>query len=88
MAPRKGANPNFKVVADNRKARYNYFIEESFEAGLQLVGTEVKSLREGKASLAEAYAAEEAGELYLVNAYIPEYGPAHIKFQHEPPAAS
>lgn len=63
-----------RVVAQNRKARHNYFIEDTLEAGLVLVGTEVKSLREGKASLVDAYAVEEGGELWLLNAYIPEYG--------------
>ena len=64
------------VVAQNRKARHDYFIEETFEAGLVLTGTEVKSLRAGRASIAESYAAERDGELYLVNAHIPEYKPA------------
>lgn len=60
-------------IAENRKARHNYFIEETFEAGLVLTGTEVKSLREGKANIAESYASDENGEIFLINAYIPEY---------------
>ncbi len=63
----------FKVVADNRKARFNYEIGETFEAGLALTGTEVKSLRQGKATIGEAYADARGGELWLVNANIPEY---------------
>jgi SsrA-binding protein len=73
-----------RVAAENRKARFNYFIDETFEAGIALTGTEVKSLREGRASLAEAYAAPEGGEIFLVNAYIPEYSHAAARAQHEP----
>lgn len=61
-----------RLVANNKRARYDYFIEETFEAGLVLRGTEVKSLRLGKASLAEAYASVEDGEVWLENAFIPE----------------
>ena len=71
------------LVAQNRKARHNYLIEESLEAGLMLTGTEVKSLRQGRASIVEAYAADERGELYLFNAHIPPYGAAG-RFNHEP----
>ncbi|UDL95411.1 MULTISPECIES: SsrA-binding protein SmpB [Lichenihabitans] len=74
---------NFKVVADNRRARYNYEIGEVFEAGLVLTGTEVKSLRLGKATIAESYASAEKGELFLINANIPEYLQAN-RFNHEP----
>jgi SsrA-binding protein len=75
---------NFKVVADNRRARFDYEIGEIFEAGLVLTGTEVKSLRTGKASIAESYASlDKAGELYLVNANIPEYLQAN-RFNHQP----
>lgn len=80
---KKGQNAGRKIVADNRKARFNFAIEEVFEAGLELAGTEVKSLREGKASLGEAYAAVEDNELYLINCYIPEYSQAS-RFNHEP----
>lgn len=71
------------LVAQNRKARHNYFIENSLEAGLVLTGTEVKSLRQGRASIAEAYAGEQRGELYLLNANIPAYEAAS-RFNHEP----
>ena len=74
---------NHKVVSDNRRARYNFEIGEIFEAGLMLVGTEVKSLRAGKATIAESYASAERGELYLINANIPEYLQAN-RFNHEP----
>jgi len=74
--------PNFKIVADNRKARFNYEIGETFEAGIELKGTEVKSLRAGKATIGESYAGEHGGELFLVNAYIPEYLQAN-QFNHE-----
>jgi SsrA-binding protein len=62
-----------KLVADNRRARYDYYIEDKLEAGIALQGSEVKSLREGKATIAESYASVEGGELYLINANIPEY---------------
>lgn len=61
------------VVAQNRKARHNYFIEETMEAGLVLTGTEVKSLRGGRSSIGESYVTEDGGEAWLVNADIPEY---------------
>ena len=83
MAPRKKADPNNKTVAENRKARYNYAIEDTFEAGLVLGGTEVKSLRNGKANIAESYASYEDGELWLINSHIPEYLQAN-RFNHEP----
>jgi SsrA-binding protein len=72
-----------KLVAENRRARYDYAVEDVFEAGLVLVGTEVKALRLGRANIAESYASPEDGALYLINAYIPEYGPAS-RFNHEP----
>ena len=62
-----------KVVATNRKARHDYFIGETFEAGLQLTGTEVKSLRQGRASLVDGYVSVERGEAWLENVHIPEY---------------
>ncbi|MBY6241867.1 SsrA-binding protein SmpB [Methylosinus sp. Sm6] len=75
---------NFKVVADNRRARFDYEIGETFEAGLALTGTEVKSLRTGKATIAESYAhVDRQGEAWLVNANIPEYL-AGNRFNHEP----
>jgi len=75
---------NFKIVADNRKARYHYEIGEVFEAGLALTGTEVKSLRTGRSTIAESYASvDRNGEIWLVNANIPEYF-AGNRFNHEP----
>src|SRR6201996_2202241 len=76
--------PNFKVVADNRRARFDYEIGEVFEAGIVLTGPEVKSLRTGKATVAESYAAvDRNGEMMLYNANIPEYLQAN-RFNHEP----
>jgi SsrA-binding protein len=72
-----------KIVADNRKARFNYAIGDVFEAGIALTGTEVKSLRDGKAAIAESYAASRDGELWLYNANIPEYLQAN-RFNHAP----
>ncbi|MFZ5732297.1 MAG: SsrA-binding protein SmpB [Pseudomonadota bacterium] len=72
-----------KVVAENRKARFNYAIEDTLEAGLVLTGTEVKSIRTGKATIAESYADSRGGEIWLVNANIPEYLQAN-RFNHEP----
>jgi SsrA-binding protein len=72
-----------KVVADNRKARFNYAIEDSIEAGVALTGTEVKSIRSGKATIGEAYADPRDGEIWLVNANIPEYLQAN-RFNHAP----
>ena len=72
-----------KIVADNRKARFNYFIDETFEAGVSLTGTEVKSLRQGKATIAEAYADARDGEIWLINSNIPEYLQAN-RFNHTP----
>jgi len=77
------ADDGRRVIADNRKARYNFEIEETLEAGLQLVGSEVKSLRQGKANIAESYASAEDGDIKLINAYIPEYTKAS-HFNHEP----
>ncbi|MEX0809688.1 MAG: SsrA-binding protein SmpB [Dongiaceae bacterium] len=65
-----------RVAAQNRKARHNYEIEDTFEAGIILTGTEVKSLRGGRASIGEAFAVDRDGELYLINAHIPEYAGA------------
>lgn len=76
-------DPNSKLVAENRRARFDYAIEDTLEAGIVLTGTEVKALRAGRANIAESYASPERGELYLINAYIPEYGPAS-RFNHEP----
>jgi SsrA-binding protein len=72
-----------KLIAENRRARFDYFLDERLEAGLQLTGTEVKALREGRANIAESYVAVAGRELVLINAHIPEYGPAN-RFNHEP----
>jgi SsrA-binding protein len=72
-----------KLVAENRRARFDYLIEETMEAGIQLVGSEVKSLRAGRANIAESYVSPERGELFLINAHIPEYAPA-ARFNHAP----
>jgi SsrA-binding protein len=72
-----------RVIADNRKARFNYEIGEVFEAGIALTGSEVKSLRQGKASIGESYADARAGEIWLLNANIPEYLQAG-RFNHLP----
>ena len=72
-----------KIAAQNRRARHDYLIESTVEAGIVLAGTEVKSLRTGQASIAEAFAREDGGELFLVNAHIPEYQQAHKLLQHE-----
>ena len=72
-----------KVIAENRRARFDYFLDDAVEAGLALTGTEVKSLRAGKANIAESYAAVEADEIVLINADIPPYAKA-AHFNHEP----
>jgi SsrA-binding protein len=72
-----------KVVADNRRGRYEYEILQTFEAGIELKGSEVKSLREGRTNLAEAYATMKRGELFLLNSNIPEYREAN-RFNHDP----
>ncbi|HIJ63037.1 MAG TPA: SsrA-binding protein SmpB [Rhodospirillaceae bacterium] len=71
-----------RIAAENRRARHEYSILETIEAGVMLAGTEVKSLRSGRANLAEAYAGQQQGELYLFNAYIPEYQ-VKTAFTHE-----
>jgi SsrA-binding protein len=82
MAKKKD-EPERRVVADNRKARFAYAIDSTLEAGLMLMGSEVKALRSGKATIAESYAQAKDGEIYLINAYIPEYTMAN-RFNHEP----
>ena len=64
---------SLKIICNNRKARYNYFFSEFFEAGIALKGSEVKSLRDGKANISEAYAIDEQGEIFLLNSHIPSY---------------
>ncbi|GJD35967.1 SsrA-binding protein SmpB [Methylobacterium aerolatum] len=80
MAPK--TEPGRKVVADNRSARYHYAIEDTLEAGIALTGTEVKSLRGGKATIGESYAGPSGNDLMLFNAYIPEYLEAN-RFNHD-----
>jgi SsrA-binding protein len=73
---RKQHDPNSKVIAENRRARFDYFIEDDIECGVVLMGSEVKSLREGSANIAESYASVEDGELWLINGYIAPYAQA------------
>ena len=72
-----------KLIAENRRARFDYFLEDKLEAGIMLTGTEVKALRQGRANIAESYVGVEGRDLALINAHIPEYGPAN-RFNHEP----
>lgn len=72
-----------KIVAENRRARFDYFIEDKFEAGLMLTGTEVKALRAGEATIAESYAEVRNGEVWLVNANVPEFSHGN-RNNHEP----
>jgi SsrA-binding protein len=72
-----------QIVARNRKARYEYAIEDTIEVGVVLTGSEVKSLREGRANIAESHAADQGGDIVLLNAHIPEYAGAS-RFNHEP----
>lgn len=81
MAKKKQTDPNYKVLAENRRARYDYAIADDVECGMILTGSEVKSLRETSANIAESYAAVEDGELWLVNSYIAPYDRA--MFPHE-----
>jgi len=85
MAQKRGSDGRAgarKVIIENRRARFDYEILETFEAGIALEGPEVKSLRQGRGNLQDAYASVDRGELYLVNAYIPEYLEAN-RFNHE-----
>ena len=75
-------NPNYKVIAENRRARFDYFIESDLEVGIVLTGSEVKSLRTGQSNIADSYASVEGGELWLINGYIAPYRQAGI-FGHE-----
>jgi SsrA-binding protein len=80
---KKPENKNYKVIAENRRARYDYAIESDLEVGIILMGSEVKSLRTGQSNIAESYASVENGELWLTNAYIAPYDPAKT-WGHEP----
>jgi len=81
--PKPKTFDKFKTVADNRRAKFDYHIEETFEAGLALQGTEVKALRAGQATIAESYAEVRGGEVWLVNSNIPEYSHGN-RLNHEP----
>lgn len=75
--------PKMKVIAENRRARFDYFLEDNIEAGIQLLGTEIKALRDGRANIAESYVSPEGREVMLINADIPPYKQAN-RFNHEP----
>src|SRR4028119_421735 len=81
--PRPATFDKKKIVAENRRARYDYAVEEVFEAGIALTGTEVKSLRFGEGSIAESYAEVKDGEVWLVNANVPEFSHGN-RHNHEP----
>ena len=83
VRPRHASFDKKKVVAENRRARFDYAIEETFEAGIALTGTEVKSLRFGEGSIAESYAEVKDGEVWLVNSNVPEFSHGN-RFNHEP----
>ena len=83
MSQGKKSDPNNKVAAENRKARFAYEVLDTIESGLVLTGTEVKSLRQGQANIQESYASLEGGELWLINSYLPEYLQGN-RFNHEP----
>lgn len=76
------SDPNYKVIAENRRARFDYFIESDIEVGIVLTGSEVKALRTGQSNIAESYASVENGELWLINSYISSYKQAGV-FGHE-----
>ncbi|MGE3622359.1 MAG: SsrA-binding protein SmpB [Bdellovibrionales bacterium] len=84
MADKSAREKAQRFAALNRRARANYFITDTIEAGIILTGTEVKSLRLGQASIQEAFAGGKDGGLFLLNAYIPEYKQAGVHLQHEP----
>jgi len=72
-----------KIISNNRKARFNYFFQEFYEAGIALMGSEVKSLRDGKANISESYALDDKGEIFLINSHIPSYKESSYN-NHEP----
>ena len=79
----KKTKSGLKIISNNRKARFNYFFKEFYEAGIALKGSEVKSLRDGKANISESYAFDHHGEMYLVNSHIPSYKESSYN-NHEP----
>lgn len=80
---KKNTSTNGKTVSENRKARFSYEVLDTYEAGIVLTGTEVKSLRQGQANIQESYASVEGGEIWLINSYLPEYLQGN-RFNHEP----
>jgi SsrA-binding protein len=84
MAAKKKKKESNGLIAENRRARYEYALDETYEAGIQLTGTEVKSLRTGQANIAESYASLENGGVMLINANIPEYQLAGPFYNHAP----
>ena len=80
---KKKTSSGLKIISYNRKAKFNYFFTEFFEAGLVLTGSEVKSLRDGKANIAESYALDQSGEFFLINSHIPSYKESSYN-NHEP----
>ena len=83
VRPKPATFDKKKVVAENRRARFDYYIEDTYEAGIALTGTEVKSLRSGEGTIAESYAELRRGEVWLVNANVPEFSHGN-RFNHEP----
>jgi SsrA-binding protein len=83
MSQGKKSDPNNRIAAENRKARFSYEVLDTLETGLVLTGTEVKALREGHANIQESYATVEDGEIWLINSYVPEYLQGN-RFNHEP----
>ena len=81
--PRPDEFDKRKVVAENRRARFDYFVEDRFEAGIALVGTEVKALRQGEGSIAESYETVDGDEIWLINSHIPEYSHGN-RLNHDP----
>lgn len=80
---KKKTKNGLKIICNNRKAKFNYFFNEFFEAGIALKGSEVKSLRDGKANISEAYAIDEQGEIFLLNSHIPSYKESSFN-NHDP----
>lgn len=83
MSQGRKSDPNNKIAAENRKARFSYEVLDTIETGLVLTGTEVKSLRQGQANIQESYASLEGGEIWLINSYVPEYLQGN-RYNHEP----
>ena len=84
MVGKSPMKPSYKTFAINRRARFDYEISETLEAGIMLLGTEIKAMREGRANLSDAYARNMSGEIYLINAHIGQYSNARPGTNHEP----